>query len=139
MKKVLSVFVDESGDTGFIGEASKFYIIVFVFHDQKDDITPHLSKIADRPPFHIAPIIRKENEYKDIDVPTRVKMIRELFLFMTKVPIKIKTFVVRKREVNESRPKLLDRLTKEIYGFLIQNNDYFLSFNQINIYYDKGQ
>lgn len=78
-KKVLSVFVDESGDTGFIGEASKFYIIVFVFHDQKDDITPHLSKIADRPPFHIAPIIRKENEYKDIDVPTRVKMIRELF------------------------------------------------------------
>lgn len=31
------------------------------------------------------------------------------------------------------------RLAKDIYAFLTQNNDYFSSFDLINVYYDKGQ
>ena len=35
MNKILSIFIDESGDVGFINDASKYYIVSFVFHDQK--------------------------------------------------------------------------------------------------------
>ena len=34
MEKVLSVFVDESGDTGDSGQTSKYYIVSFTFHNQ---------------------------------------------------------------------------------------------------------
>ena len=34
MGKVLSIFIDESGDVGFIKDASKYYIITFVMHNQ---------------------------------------------------------------------------------------------------------
>ena len=39
MGKVLSIFIDESCDVGFIKDASKYYIITFVMHNQNDDIT----------------------------------------------------------------------------------------------------
>lgn len=38
-EKALSVFVDESGDTGYSGDTSKYYIVSFVFHNQQDDIS----------------------------------------------------------------------------------------------------
>ena len=38
MEKILSIFIDESGDIGFIKDASKYYIITFVMHNQNDDI-----------------------------------------------------------------------------------------------------
>ena len=37
MGKILSVFIDESGDIGFIKDASKYYIITFVMHNQNDE------------------------------------------------------------------------------------------------------
>lgn len=42
MEKVLSVFVDESGETGDSGQTSKYYIVSFTFHNQSDDITSQL-------------------------------------------------------------------------------------------------
>ena len=36
MKKILSVFIDESGDFGFIKDASKYYLTTLVFHDQSE-------------------------------------------------------------------------------------------------------
>lgn len=34
MQKRVSVFIDESGDFGFIKNASKYYLITLVFHNQ---------------------------------------------------------------------------------------------------------
>lgn len=45
MKKILSVFIDESGDFGFIKGASKYYLITLVFHNQSIDINPNIEKI----------------------------------------------------------------------------------------------
>ena len=42
MGKVISIFIDESGDVGFIKDASKYYIITFVMHNQNDDIKSNI-------------------------------------------------------------------------------------------------
>ena len=60
MGKILSVFIDESGDVGFIKDASKYYIITFVMHNQNDDINSNIEKIKHYPTFHAGPIIRRE-------------------------------------------------------------------------------
>ena len=44
MKKVLSVFIDESGDTGFEFGASKYYVVSLVFHEQNNDINNAVKK-----------------------------------------------------------------------------------------------
>ena len=60
MGKTLSIFIDESGDVGFIKDASKYYIITFVIHNQSDDIKNNIEKIKNYPTFHAGPIIRRE-------------------------------------------------------------------------------
>jgi len=44
MEKVLSVFIDESGDTGFGYGAFKYYVVSLVFHNQSDNISSQLDK-----------------------------------------------------------------------------------------------
>ena len=36
--KELSIFIDESGDFGEVKERPAYYLVTFVFHDQKEDI-----------------------------------------------------------------------------------------------------
>ena len=65
MKKVLSVFIDESGDTGFEFGASKYYVVSLVFHEQNNDISSQLNKFKDDPVFHVGPIIWREDNFKN--------------------------------------------------------------------------
>lgn len=37
--RILSVFVDESGDFGEVKDRSSYYLVTLVFHDQQFDIT----------------------------------------------------------------------------------------------------
>ena len=37
--RILSVFVDESGDFGEVKDRSSYYLVTLVFHDQPFDIT----------------------------------------------------------------------------------------------------
>ena len=67
MGKVLSIFIDESGDVGFIKDASKYYIITFVMHNQNDDIKSNIEKIKDYPIFHAGPIIRIEYPFDNVE------------------------------------------------------------------------
>ena len=66
--KVLSIFIDESGDVGFIKDASKYYIITFVMHNQNDDIKSNIEKIKDYPIFHAGPIIRREYPFDNMEM-----------------------------------------------------------------------
>ena len=71
MEKVLSVFVDESGDTGDSGQTSKYYIVSFLFHNQSDDISNEINKLKSKLPYHVGPIIRKEEPYENLSVKDR--------------------------------------------------------------------
>ena len=139
MKKVLSLFVDESGDTGFEGDASKYYVVSFVFHNQSIDISSQINKFKSDPVFHVGPIIRREKNYKEMEISERRRYLNKILIFFSIVPILHKEFIYRKKEFLNSSEKMVMRLSKDIFSFLISNKDYFSSFELINIYYDKGQ
>lgn len=139
MKKVLSVFVDESGDAGCEGDTSKYYIVSFVFHNQADDISYLLDKIRNEKPFHVGPLIRNEKPYHAFDILARSKLLRKILLWFSIFPIKTKTIIYTKKELDFDKRKLLTRLSKDILNFLDKHNKFFMSFDKIIIYYDKGQ
>jgi hypothetical protein len=73
LEKILSVFVDESGDFGEYEDKSPYYLVAMVFHDQNKDIYEDI-KTLDRHiielgfpihAIHSGPIIRNESIYKD--------------------------------------------------------------------------
>ncbi len=140
MKKQLSIFVDESGNVGFNSEgASNFYIVCMVFHDQKDDISEQLKKIKDEPVFHVGPLIGGTDEFSNIEPRERQKLLNKILIFTSIVPIKQKTFVYDKKDFHCDRLKLMQKMSKDLNAFLLSNQSYFLSFDEIVVYYDGGQ
>lgn len=79
MEKILSIFIDESGDFGFIKDASKYYLITMVFHDQKLNISSNIEKIKGKPVFHAGPIIRREPPFQDSTIEERKKYFNQYF------------------------------------------------------------
>ena len=139
MKKVLSVFIDESGDTGFEFGASKYYVVSLVFHEQNNDISSQLNKFKDDPVFHVGPIIWREDNFKNIDLFERKRYLNKILILYTILPILHKEFIYNKKEFDEDDAKTLARLARDIHSFLMQHYDYFSAFDLINVYYDKGQ
>lgn len=43
--KILSVFIDESGDFGKTNEHNAYYIVTFVFHNQSNNIQQQIDKL----------------------------------------------------------------------------------------------
>ena len=78
-KKILSVFIDESVDFGFVKDASKYYIITFVMHNQNDDIKSNIEKIKDKLVFHAGPIIRREYPFQNESIEDRKKFFSCVF------------------------------------------------------------
>ncbi len=140
MNKILSVFCDESGDSGFSSKKPQdFYIISLVFHEQKDNISSQLNRFSDSPVFHTGPLIRREDEYKLLGVKERQKYLNDILILTSILPIQQKTFVFEKKEFDGDKHKLQLKMFKEIKEFLISKNDFFSRFNEIVIYYDGGQ
>lgn len=138
MKRLMSVFIDESGDFGFVGDASKYYVITFVFHDQKYDISANIDKIKDRPVFHAGPIIRREYPFQNETPLERKKLFQSIFIFSHSLPIKTKSFSYYKKEFNNDTLKMQARMSKDLYSFFYENRDLFEKYKLI-IYYDNGQ
>ena len=140
MKKVLSIFVDESGNVGFNSEgASEFYIVSLVFHNQSFDISEQLNKIKNDPVFHVAPIINGKDEYANLNPRERQKLLNKILIFTSITPINQKTFVYNKNDFNEDRYKLLHKMSNDLNAFLLSNQEFFLSFDETIVYYDGGQ
>lgn len=140
MKKILSIFVDESGNVGFNSDgASEFYIISLVFHNQSDDIIDKLNKIKNEPVFHVGPIINGKDAYANLNLRERQKLLNKILVFTSIVPIYQKTFVYDKNNFNEDRYKLLHKMSIDLNSFLLSNQEFFLSFDETIVYYDDGQ
>ena len=138
MERTLSIFIDESGDFGFKKGSSEYYLLTFVFHEQNKDISKQLNKVKDIPYFHGGALIRREDEYKKSTYEERRKIFMIFSGFVSSLPIKFKTFKWHKKEFNNNIYKIESRMAREITSFIIENHDYFNSFENI-IYYDKGQ
>jgi hypothetical protein len=139
MRKTLGIFVDESGDFGFRGEASKYYLFTLVFHDQALNLQNNLAKMSQEPVFHAGPLIRQEDECRGMDPLTRKKHFQKMYSFVSSLPIKVKTFSYDKRIFEQDLLKMGEMMSLELFEFLIKNQAFFLRFSNVIVYYDRGQ
>ena len=146
-KRELSVFVDESGDLGAFQPHSPFYILSLVFHGQDHDISQSLRKIQDAlrakgfdsdHAIHTGPLIRREQDYRFLDLSERRAIFRLLFDFVRQSPISQNSLTYPKRRVGGGQP-LLDLMAADLDKLMTGNHPYFQSWDRAVIYYDNGQ
>ena len=144
--KEISIFVDESGDFGEYNFISPYYIVSFVFHNQENNIENHIKFINNKISkyhlnnncVHTSPTVRGEEEYQNLDVKDRRRILLSFITFVKKCKIQYKTFYVEKKHIKDSI-ELTAKLSKQISQFIKENLDFFNSFDDIKIYYDNGQ
>lgn len=143
----LSIFIDESGDFGPFEKHSPFYVLSLVFHDQSDDITGHLDKIHEalvvrRLPadhaIHTGPLIRREQDYRWLDMSSRRSILRVLVDFVRTCEMTHHSWVFSKRELGDS-DQLVSRMSRELGALTREQYGYFGEWDRIVIYYDNGQ
>ena len=147
LEKILSVFIDESGDFGAYNENSPYYMVSMVLHDQSVDISKDIA-ILDRhirelgfPPHavHMGPLIRRESIYRRYDDEVmRASLLNTMYHFTRKLDIRYICPYVRKTE-GQDFLTLYGRLSRELSTQLRNHEDYLGSFDKIIIYYDNGQ
>ncbi|MFV0363610.1 MAG: hypothetical protein ACK5LL_11075 [Suipraeoptans sp.] len=84
--KELSIFIDESGDFGEIGERPAYYLVTMLYHEQSRDIAENVHKLErsvkssgfDIEYIHTAPIIRREGIFARYSIDDRRKLLCEL-------------------------------------------------------------
>lgn len=143
----LSIFVDESGDTG---TESKYYLITLVLHEQDRDLHPYekgyqtalLSKGLEDIPLHLSPLINGHGDYEGMPVERRKRHLAAFRVFMQKLPYRYVTFAYRKSELSEQplAPNgAVQRIRRDLACFLLENLEYLQRFDSVKVYYDDGQ
>ena len=147
----LSCFVDESGDFGKYEKHSPYYLLTLVFHEQDKSIDLKDFKILDKnlqkyfpeegnTKVHAGPIIRREFEFKNLDIKDRQHIINAMLTFTYNIPISYTTIVVDKRKSDtEEKMWFQSQIVKQLNRIIDDNLEYFLSFDNIKVYYDVGQ
>jgi len=145
-EKILSIFVDESGNFGYPDRVSRYYVIGLVFHDQDlsiqsavDDLDlalrdMHLSHHY----FHAGPLIRREKGYEFMDWGFRRRIFAGMMAFARKVDFRYFCLTVDKRFVS-SREQIIERLGSQLKDFLSCHADVIGDFTTLKVYYDCGQ
>ena len=144
--KILSIFVDESGDLGEFGKHSPFYLLTLVFHNQENDISGSIKTLDSELEYlnntkhyvHTAPLIRKEEDYVNLQPKERRTILTKLLYFAHKVNIKFKSLLFSKSKYNNAL-KLEADMTRELNKLFISQIEYFHSFDRIIVYYDFVQ
>ena len=142
----LSIFIDESGDFGEYNHHSPYYIITMVMHNQDSNMESHFNHFEHELSMlgfpqhciHTGPIIRHEEEYQYIDIPTRRKLFNKMVAFTRQLDIRYKTFYIEKKHIKDVMDAT-SKLAKIISNFIKEYYQDFLSYSSIKIYYDNGQ
>ena len=146
MKKVLSIFIDESGDFGAFEPHSPYYLVAMTLHDQSVDISENINGLElhlrnlnfDCGAIHTAPIIRREEIYRGMLIEDRKRIFNALFNFARKLDFRYIYTYVDKSKCDDIID-IISRISKNISGLILTNKDYFDSFDDIIVYYDNGQ
>ena len=143
--KELSIFVDESGDFGEYNHICPYYVVTLITHEQENLIKEQVEKLNLRfdlsntniQAMHTAPLIRRENIYKNLGITERRKMFNIFFNFTRKVGIKYKNIIVDKK--HKTPLDINSSISMNLSTFVKENLYYFQQFDKIIIYYDNGQ
>ena len=144
--KELSIFVDEAGVLGPYKVRDPYYILSFVFHNQEDDISSDLKIFKENilnlgfnvKSLHAGPIIRREEEYKNVAREDRKRLFKVMMSFFRKSPLLCKSIYIEKKHM-EDDIEIVDRLSTELKRFLSDHLEFFQSFDVVKVYYDNGQ
>lgn len=140
----LSIFVDESGDTG---DESEYYLVTLVFHHQSNDLTHSVqqyrnslsAKRLSTPTFHLNPLMRAKHEFAGMPVEERRRILSTFRVFAQKSPYRYITLAHKKSACDWCYDKLFSRIKRSLVSAFRNHLDYFQSFDTIKIYYDNGQ
>ena len=149
MTKEISVFVDESGSFAPIDTDlhSPYYLLCMVFHDQADDIASEVKELEStfvqmgfQPDHtvHAGPLIRREDEYANMQREQRIRIFRRMMIFIQKAKFRYRCFKLFK-PYNSKSDAIHDVLLQDIVSFLIENNSEFNRCERIKVYYGNGQ
>lgn len=146
MAKILSCFIDESGEEKRAGFDAKYYLLTLVLHDQdkpiskyiatyEQDLTAH--SLPDIP-LHMVDLLHGHGAYENLDFATRKKLYSRFAGFIRKLPICYKTFAYKRSEFKDALA-LSARMRRDLIEFIFSNIEYFQRFDTIAVYYDGGQ
>lgn len=144
--KILSVFIDESGDFGPFESHSPYYLVAMVLHNQSLDISnnisdfeAHLTNLGyPQHAVHTGPLIRRESVYANDLVEDRKRLFNALFNFTRRLNINYTCAKIKKSECHDVI-ELTAKLSKAIAGILRDHESFWNSFDNVIIYYDNGQ
>lgn len=144
-KKVLDIYIDESGDYGFKETCSELYLVSFVFHirnmsikKQEKYLNNKLEKLGFSGMIHSRPLVNNKGEYSEYSIELKREIFWSLLNFLRLSNINVKTIIVDKKYINNSE-QLEMKLYKETLNFFNDNREFFNFFDEINVYYDNGQ
>ncbi len=144
--KELSIFIDESGDFGEYEHHSPYYIIAMVFHSQRENIQPAITKLDKELSYlglnglciHTGPIIRREEIYSNMTIDERRRIFNKMIAFIRQINIQYKCFYIEKKHISNI-VEATGKLSRQISQFIRGHYEEFLSFDTVKIYYDNGQ
>ena len=145
-EKILSIFIDESGDFGAYESHCPYYLVSMVMHDQRIEIKDnlicldeHLQRLGyPNHAIHTGPLIRREAVYANDTVGNRKKLFNSLFHFTRQLNFRYICVSVRKSECRDEID-MASHLSRAISEELRRNKEYLESFDKVIIYYDNGQ
>ena len=145
-KRRLNIFIDESGDLGKYNKVTEFYVLSFVFHDQKNQISNQIEKLNNSLTkyssttfaIHSEQLIRREEMYKEMLPKERRDIFTKLFFFSMNAGINFKCFVFSKKN-HQSVESLLKHIAIELNNYFVRKKELFDKYDKIVIYYDNGQ
>lgn len=145
-EKILSVFIDESGDFGAYEHHAPYYLVAMVLHDQAVDISEDIQGMDNRMrnlgyghhAIHTGPLIRRESVYANDRVEDRKHLFNILYYFSRKLDFK---YICAKIKKNECVDEIVmtAKLSKVIAESLRRNAELLERFDRVIVYYDNGQ
>ena len=145
IKRRLNIFIDESGDFGFVKGSSELYGVSFTIHESDNSIVDELEYLNNRLKkanydgmVHLADLVAKRGEYSHFKLEQRKNIFWAIFYFSKRVNVKIHTIIIDKRYKN-SKVQLNRELATEINNFFGFISDYMNQFEKVVVYYDNGQ
>jgi hypothetical protein len=142
----LSIFVDESGNLPIADNASRFYIVSLVAHNQQENIEKPIRELGETYArmglpnlcFHAGPLVRREDGYEYMGWEMRNRIFAAMMAFARKTPFGYRSICVDKKFV-ASEGQIIAQLKSGISQFLDAANVTTATDNMIKVYYDCGQ
>lgn len=145
-EKILSVFIDESGDFGPYEFHAPYYFVSMVLHRQAIDVTEdikafnaHLFHLGyENHAIHTGPLIRRESIYSNDLVEERKRLFNALFNFARRLDFQYTCAKVRKNECPDVIT-MTSKVSKALADVLRNEEAFWNSFDKVIVYYDNGQ